>query len=193
MTICFQANTAALESTSTAEADKMSPCRPQRRTMPRTSSSRQDNKRKRRRSPSPVSHLIMFPCSTAAYQIFQNDNMCLIHPSTHPSVPTIIISPSPPNVRETSCWVPLQDSRFSNQLTVPSYHCINDYHPPQIRPQQNPNATRHTGHPPLSAVERWKYEDGHWQAVLPSLEAQIQRGLFSRPIIHKRRVVLNGS
>lgn len=169
-TLPINVNASVIQNSFT-NAEKLIPCRTRQRIIPRASC-RQGINRKRRRSPSP------------------NDNLTLIHPSTHPSVPTVIISPAPPQNRETSCWVPLQNSQFSNRLTVPLYHCINDSHPPLIRPNQHCHTNRHTGHPPLAAVDHWEYQNGHWEAVLPTLVNQIQRGLFSRPIIQKRRVHL---
>ncbi|KAH7915717.1 hypothetical protein BJ138DRAFT_1054227 [Hygrophoropsis aurantiaca] len=100
----------------------------------------------------------------------------LIIRSSHPSAPTIIITPCSPQARETSCWVPYQDASFGACLTIPSHPALNDIHPPLARP---------TG--TLPHIENWEYAEGHWKAILPTLSDQCSRGLYSKPIVTRRR------
>ena len=99
----------------------------------------------------------------------------LVIPSTHPSIPTIIITPCPRLPRETSCRVPLQDSAFGMKLTVPMHPVFNQCFPPQI-PSLSPPQSDH-----------WRFTDGHWQAVVPGLEEQTRNHLFSRTFVIKKK------
>ena len=36
-------------------------------------------------------------------------------------------------------------------------------------------------------ARQWEYADGHWRAVLPSVDEQMRRGLHSRAVSHRRR------
>ncbi|OAX42669.1 hypothetical protein K503DRAFT_796964 [Rhizopogon vinicolor AM-OR11-026] len=112
-------------------------------------------KRKRRRSSTLVEPLIIKP--------------------THPSAPTIIVSPCPPQPRETSCWVPYQDASFGTRLTVPTYTPLNGAFPPLVAPLNTDNR-----------VDNWKYLNGHWSAVLPTQDEQCRRGLYSRSVRRSR-------
>jgi hypothetical protein len=93
----------------------------------------------------------------------------------YPSIPTIIITPCPTLPRDRSCLVPYQDVSFGNRLAVPMHPVVNDVFPPLL-----PKSAPH--------IERWRFKDGHWWAVLPSLEEQTKRGLFSRPITRRKRI-----
>jgi len=97
-----------------------------------------------------------------------------IIPSTDPSIPTIVVTPCPPQSPDSSCWVPYQDASFGNLLTVPTHPAVNDIFPPLL-----------AKHSPF--VEKWAFTGGHWKAILPSLEEQMQKGMFSRPMFLRRR------
>ncbi|GJE86264.1 hypothetical protein PsYK624_023440 [Phanerochaete sordida] len=97
--------------------------------------------------------------------VIKNDNA---------DIPTIIITPCPTLPRDKSCLVPFQDVSFGNRLAVPMHPVVNEAFPPLL-PQ------------PVPYVERWRFQDGHWWAVLPTLEEQLKRGMFSRPITRRRR------
>lgn len=99
----------------------------------------------------------------------------LIIKPTHPSAPTIIVSPCPPQARETSSWVPYQDSSFGTRLVVPTYTPSNDSFPPLVAPLNIDNR-----------VDDWKYVNGHWCAVLPTQDEQCRRGLYSRSVRRPR-------
>lgn len=92
----------------------------------------------------------------------------------NPSIPTIVITPCETEERESSCWVPVQDACFGNQLVVPSHPVVNEVFPPLLAR-------------PMMCGRKWEYREGHWRAVLPSLEEQVRRGLFSRVLSAKRR------
>ncbi|KAF8167458.1 hypothetical protein B0H34DRAFT_681926 [Crassisporium funariophilum] len=100
----------------------------------------------------------------------------IVIPCTHPSTPTITIHLAPTQLQETSCRVPCQDQAFGKLLTVPTYPVFNQAHPPML-PRNCP----------LPSLNSWKWENGHWQAVLPTLREQSQKGLFSRVVTSKRR------
>lgn len=34
---------------------------------------------------------------------------------------------------------------------------------------------------PLPRLDTWKWVNGHWKAIIPSLEEQTRRGMFSKP------------
>ncbi|KAG2367723.1 hypothetical protein BDR07DRAFT_228407 [Suillus spraguei] len=116
-------------------------------------------RRKRRRSSALVEQLVIKP--------------------THPSAPTIIVSPCPSQARETSSWVPYQDAAFGARLTVPTYTLSNGAFPPLVAPF---NLDNH--------ADDWKYVNGHWCAVLPTQDEQCRRGLYSKSIVFRRRSVL---
>ncbi|PPQ64258.1 hypothetical protein CVT24_008661 [Panaeolus cyanescens] len=87
------------------------------------------------------------------------------------SIPSIVITPAPPQKRETSCLVPYQDEAFGNQLTVPLHPAFNTRrHPPM----------QHLQHTPLPRLDNWKWVNGRWKAIIPSLEEQNRRGMFSK-------------
>jgi len=92
------------------------------------------------------------------------------------SVPTIVVTPCEPQKPEISCRVPLQNCAFGSRLTVPRHPVFNQVFPPL-------SPSPHT----LFANKRWRWQDGHWQATLPSLEEQAQKGLFSRALVVRRR------
>jgi len=116
-------------------------------------------RRKRRRSLSPLDHTVIIP-------------------SPHSSVPTILITPCPTLPRYISS-VPLQDASYGNKLTVPGHSHFNSFFPPL-------NPTSRPVHTPF--VTRWKWEKGHWKAVVPDLETQMWKGWFSRPLSARRAV-----
>lgn len=97
--------------------------------------------------------------------VIKNDNA---------DIPTIVITPCPTLPRDKSCLVPFQDVSFGNRLAVPMHPVVNEAFPPLL-PR------------PVPYVERWRFQDGHWWAVLPTLEEQLRRGMFSRPITRRRR------
>ncbi|KAJ3524785.1 hypothetical protein NM688_g8503 [Phlebia brevispora] len=99
-------------------------------------------------------------------------------PSSDPSIPSIVITPCPSQPRDRSCLVPYQDVSFGNRLAVPNYPVVNQAFPPLL-PK------------PAPFVERWRFKDGHWWAVLPTPEEQITRGMFSRPMPRRRRVCVD--
>jgi len=100
----------------------------------------------------------------------------ILIPSTHPCTPSILITPCAPSSCSSLSRVPLQDASYGNKLAVPGYPHLNSHFvPPMLKP----------GHAPL--VERWKWRDGHWWAVVPDLEMQGRKGWFSRPLSTRRR------
>ncbi|KAG1885984.1 hypothetical protein F4604DRAFT_1723939 [Suillus subluteus] len=117
------------------------------------------SRRKRRRSSALVEPLVIKP--------------------THPSAPTIIVSPCPSQARETSSWVPYQDAAFGARLTVPTYAPSNRAFPPLVAPSNLDNR-----------ADVWKYVNGHWCAVLPTQDEQCRRGLYSKSIVSRRRSML---
>ncbi|KZT08616.1 uncharacterized protein LAESUDRAFT_675887 [Laetiporus sulphureus 93-53] len=108
-----------------------------------------------------------------------DDNAPLVIPGFDPSIPTIVITPCPSQPREAACLVPFQDAQFGNRLTVPTHPALNSAFPPQMAM-------------PVPLVEHWRYEDGHWAALLPHPEEQVKRGMFSRPLPSRRRKVCVG-
>ncbi|KAJ8509177.1 hypothetical protein ONZ45_g8622 [Pleurotus djamor] len=95
----------------------------------------------------------------------------LVIPSSHPSTPTIIITPCTQEPPLTSGHVPYQDNAHGSKLTVPLHPTFNSFFPP-MAPSQSL----------LPPVSRWKWIDGHWQAILPDLDEQAKRGMYSRPL-----------
>jgi len=98
----------------------------------------------------------------------------IVIPSTHPSAPTIIITPSGPQNPDR---VPCQDREFGSKLTVPHHPCFNEVHPPMLPPKDI-----------LPFLDGWTWKNGHWAVVLPSLPEQARRGLFSRPQMPRKRL-----
>lgn len=94
--------------------------------------------------------------------------------SFNPEIPTIVITPCPTQERDRSCWVPYQDASFGNRLSVPMHPAVNDVFPPLMAK-------------PVPFVEHWRFIDGHWRALLPSPEEQMQKGMFSKPALARRR------
>ncbi|TDL28172.1 hypothetical protein BD410DRAFT_782138 [Rickenella mellea] len=94
-------------------------------------------------------------------------------------IPKIVVTLAPPQPREASCWIPLQDSSFGMRLTVPSHALLNATHPPMV--------AAHAKYNPY--IRSWKYERGHWKAVVPALDEQQRRGIFSRPSGLRRRLL----
>jgi len=99
-------------------------------------------------------------------------------PSRHLSAPTIMISLCPPQAKETSCHIPYQDRAFGTQLTVPSHPVFNKIHPPML--------LELSSLPPLK-FDSWKWENGHWVAVLPTPMEQTRKGVFSKAMVDRRR------
>ncbi|KIK70500.1 hypothetical protein GYMLUDRAFT_32528 [Collybiopsis luxurians FD-317 M1] len=104
-------------------------------------------------------------------------NTPVVIPSSHTSIPTIIITPCETQPRETSVLVPLQDSAFSSRLTVPRHSRVNHAFPPMAS-----NAPSLYMLPELN----WRWRNGHWEALLPGLDDQTQKGMFSRAISRKK-------
>lgn len=98
--------------------------------------------------------------------------------STHSPSPTIVVTLAPPQVQETSCRVPYQDQAFGNLLTVPSHPAFNKAHPPMI-----PDSCS------LPQFDSWKWGNGHWEAVLPTLNEQRRRGMYSKANIRRKNHV----
>ncbi|KAI0785306.1 hypothetical protein BC629DRAFT_1288600, partial [Irpex lacteus] len=98
----------------------------------------------------------------------------LFIPSSDPSIPSIVVTPCPDMPHDRSCLVPYQDASFGNRLTVPMHPVVNGVHPP-LQPG------------PIPYVDHWHFKDGHWWAVLPTLDEQMKRNMFSRPIPRRRR------
>ncbi|KAH8099701.1 hypothetical protein BXZ70DRAFT_211146 [Cristinia sonorae] len=96
------------------------------------------------------------------------------HENPDHGIPTIVITPCASQPRDRTGWVPFQDASFGNRLVVPTHPVVNDVFPPLIAKVS-----------PM--VERWQFVDGHWWALLPSPEEQMQRGMFSRPMHRQRR------
>jgi len=90
------------------------------------------------------------------------------------SLPSIVVTLCPSRPRDFACLVPFQDAHFGNRLAVPTHPALNAVYPPLFAQG-------------LPIVHRWRYERGHWYALLPDLEEQKARGLFSRPSSATRR------
>ncbi|KAH9949365.1 hypothetical protein B0H21DRAFT_728622 [Amylocystis lapponica] len=110
---------------------------------------------------------------SAVYHELNSDGQLVIPPS-HPSIPTIIITLCPSQSRNPACLVPYQDASFGNRLAVPTHPALNATFPPLVAPQ-------------VPVVEHWRYESGHWRALLPDVDEQTTRGMFSRPLSTRRR------
>ncbi|KAJ3721931.1 hypothetical protein C8R42DRAFT_776279 [Lentinula raphanica] len=98
-------------------------------------------------------------------------------PGSHISIPTIIITFSEPQTRETSVLIPIQDCAFGSRLTVPYHTRLNHTFPPMANPA-----------PPIHFLSdiKWDWRDGHWQAILPGVDEQMLKRMFSKPISHRR-------
>ncbi|KAF9531833.1 hypothetical protein CPB83DRAFT_903983 [Crepidotus variabilis] len=105
----------------------------------------------------------------------------LLIPSTHPSTPNIIITLAPSQPGEMSCRVPLQDSAFGDRLTVPLHPTFNNSYPPLVPPKQRLNSHIHT------TQLHWESINGRRKTILPSIEEQTQKGMFSKPLSLKRK------
>nr|GAT55620.1 predicted protein [Mycena chlorophos] len=75
-------------------------------------------------------------------------------------IPRIVVTPCPDAPRETSCWVPMQDSAFRTRLTVPLHPSLNRSFPPMAA-----SPRRVSGQ-----VKAWIWTNGHWQATTRGLE-----------------------
>ncbi|PIL31507.1 hypothetical protein GSI_06209 [Ganoderma sinense ZZ0214-1] len=104
---------------------------------------------------------------------FTHDTSLVIS-NCDPSIPTIVVTPCPSLPREDACLIPYQDAAFGNRLPVPTHPVLNDVFPPLMAK-------------PFPLVERWRYEDGHWQAQLPPVQEQMSKGMFSRPLSTRRQ------
>ncbi|KAJ3922052.1 hypothetical protein F5877DRAFT_75608 [Lentinula edodes] len=101
----------------------------------------------------------------------------LVIPGSHISTPTIIITPCETQRHETSALVPLQDSAFGSRLTVPCHRKLNQAFPPMARAVPSIY---------MSSDLHWKWMNGHWQALLPGLDEQISKGMYSRAISRRK-------
>lgn len=134
-------------------------------------------------------------------------------PTKRHDIPTIIITPCSPQPRSvaSSSRTPYQDSAFRNRLVVPGYFVANDIHPPQLPHPSSflpyPPSSQSSSSPASSSEDSWRYahlgastmslkewvwENGHWMAVLPSLQEQEERGLFARSLVVRRRKCASG-
>jgi len=102
-----------------------------------------------------------------------NPETPIIIPSSHASIPTIVVTPCEAQSRETSALVPIQDCAFSSKLTVPCHPKVNSAFPPMARAMY------------LIPELDWRWRNGHWQAVLPGVEEQAMKGMFSRAMRRK--------
>lgn len=107
-------------------------------------------------------------------KLYPEPNETLVIPSSDLSIPTITVTPCVDAPRDRSCLVPYQDVSFGNRLAVPMHPVVNGVHPPLL-PK------------PIPYVDHWSFKDGHWWAVLPNVEEQMKRNMFSRPISRRRR------
>lgn len=130
--------------------------------------------RKRRKS-DPVRSISRILRPFHSYPYLQELDDALVISSTDPSIPTIVVTPCATVPRDCSCLVPYQDVSFGNKLAVPMYPVVNGVFPPLL-PK------------PVPYVDKWCFRDGHWWAVLPPLEEQMKRNMFSRPVSRRRRI-----
>jgi len=91
------------------------------------------------------------------------------------TVPVIIVTKCQDKAPFCLSHVPVQNSAFGRQLTVPRHLAINRTFPPM---KASPIK--------LSAVQGWSWQGGHWEANLMSIAEQERRGLCSK-IPTKRR------
>ncbi|KAL1737892.1 hypothetical protein HDZ31DRAFT_78798, partial [Schizophyllum fasciatum] len=99
----------------------------------------------------------------------------LLLPSPRSGVPAIVLSPAPPAACPAGARTPWQDAAFGARLVVPGHPAFNAAHPPLL-------ARALPGRP-----DAWAWRAGRWVALLPGLDAQAARGLFSRPVAVRRR------
>jgi hypothetical protein len=97
--------------------------------------------------------------------------------SSKTTIPIIIVTPAPPQEREKSSWVPIQDDCYGSRLTVPMHRALNAIHPPMVP----------TGIPTTASVHHWVYKRGHWWASTLDIEEQEKREIYSRPRGMRRR------
>ncbi|KAI4528747.1 hypothetical protein K525DRAFT_215734 [Schizophyllum commune Loenen D] len=101
----------------------------------------------------------------------------LLLPSPRPCVPSIVLSPAPPSPFTTASRTPWQDAAFGSRLPVSGHPAFNAAHPPLLaRPL-----------PGRPDAWEWRAREGRWVALLPGLDAQAARGLYSRPVSVKRK------
>ncbi|KAL1703770.1 hypothetical protein EV121DRAFT_291963 [Schizophyllum commune] len=101
----------------------------------------------------------------------------ILLPSPRPCVPSIILTPAPPSPIPTASRTPWQDAAFGSRLSVPGHNAFNAVHPPLLaRPL-----------PGRPDAWEWREREGRWVALLPGLDAQAARGLYSRPVSVKRK------
>jgi len=95
----------------------------------------------------------------------------------HPPVPVIIVTKYPDEIPLCSSYVPLQNSAFGRQLTVPHHLAVNQIHPPM---KASPVL--------LSAVRGWSWQAGHWEADLIPISEQEGRGFCSKFPVKRSRL-----
>ncbi|KAK0208976.1 hypothetical protein DFS33DRAFT_490190 [Desarmillaria ectypa] len=105
----------------------------------------------------------------------QRRRSCLPSPPNF-QVPKIVLTLCPSQPHDIPCRVPIQDSAYNQRLTVPTHTTVNSVFPP-MRARS----------PPVKLVKDWIWRDGHWQAILPDLDEQARRGIFSHPSSNVRR------
>lgn len=66
---------------------------------------------------------------------------------------------------------------------MPGYHLLNHSFPPQN--VNNDNIPMGRVNPPL--IEKWKWKEGRWWAVIPDVGTQERKGWYSRPVSARRR------
>ncbi|KAJ7070596.1 hypothetical protein C8F01DRAFT_1106993 [Mycena amicta] len=92
-----------------------------------------------------------------------------ILPTVCPTLPTIVITPCADAPRDMSCWVPIQDSAFGSQLTVPLRPSFNHSFPPMAAPSRR------------VPVKTWIWRNGHWQATVRGLEQRPRKLKHRKP------------
>ncbi|TRM61540.1 hypothetical protein BD626DRAFT_501354 [Schizophyllum amplum] len=100
----------------------------------------------------------------------------LILPSPCPGVPTIIITPAPPSPPVTTRTL------GKTLLSAPASPCRTS-RVQRHAPSAGPNARVHN-----AASRRLGMAGGRWVALLPGLDAQAARGVYSRPLVVRRKV-----
>ncbi|KAJ4485634.1 hypothetical protein J3R30DRAFT_1385151 [Lentinula aciculospora] len=106
-----------------------------------------------------------------------HSNTPVVISSLHNSTPTIVITPCDTQARDISALVPMQDSAFRTRLTVPCHPKLNHAFPPMV------NVV-----PAICKIPEldWKWSNGHWQALLPGIDEQTSKGIFSRAISRRK-------
>jgi len=105
----------------------------------------------------------------------ESERPFIVH-SPSPSLPAIIVTPCPSTPPVTLPRIPLQNRDFGQRLSVPSHPVFNHVFPPMARPAFLP-----------SEPVRWIWSNGHWEAILPGLAEQTEKGLFSKCILRKNQ------